>query len=274
MGSVSSAVNIYGETIKSQQLCGLCLAETRYAPGLKVAEHSHENAYFSLVLEGSFNGIYGRKAQEYKPLHAVFHPAHELHSVHFQQAGARIFSIELQSNFLESTVEIFPLLERATHPSAGGLAWLAFRLYRETHEIDDVSALAVESLLLEMVAAASDSSIQGKECYIPRWLKWVREIIDANYSDRLTIDEIAKTVGVHPVHLATTFRKHYRCTIGEYIRQLRIEYSCRNLFLSNQSLVDIALAAGFYDQSHFSRTFKKLTGQTPARFRAPFKANQ
>ena len=75
MGSVSSAVNIYGETIKSQQLCGLCLAETRYAPGLKVAEHSHENAYFSLVLEGSFNGIYGRKAQEYKPLHAVFHPA-------------------------------------------------------------------------------------------------------------------------------------------------------------------------------------------------------
>jgi AraC family transcriptional regulator len=78
---------------------------------------------------------------------------------------------------------------------------------------------------------------------------------------------IADLVGVHPVHLASTFRQHYRCTIGEYVRHLRIEFACRMISSSEASLADIALAAGFFDQSHFSKAFKQLTGMTPSQFR-------
>ena len=134
--------------------------------------------------------------------------------------------------------------------------------------MDNVSALAIEGLFLEMLAEASRCSRNIAEHRLPRWLKQVKESIDVSFSHHLTIAAMAKTVGVHPVHLATAFRKHYRCTIGEYIRQRRVEYASRQLSQSDAPLVEIALAAGFSDQSHFSKTFKLFTGLSPARFRA------
>ena len=78
---------------------------------------------------------------------------------------------------------------------------------------------------------------------------------------------------MHPVHLAREFRRFQRCTIGEYIRQLRIERACRQLHASDEPLATIASAVGFSDQSHFSRTFKRLIGMTPAGYRATFAAH-
>jgi AraC family transcriptional regulator len=49
---------------------------------------------------------------------------------------------------------------------------------------------------------------------------------------------------------------------------MRIEYACRELMASNLAVINIAFAAGFADQSHFSRTFKRLCGTTPGRYRA------
>jgi len=49
---------------------------------------------------------------------------------------------------------------------------------------------------------------------------------------------------------------------------VRIEYACRQLMGSNAAVTNIAFAAGFADQSHFSRTFKRLCGTTPGRYRA------
>jgi AraC family transcriptional regulator len=72
---------------------------------------------------------------------------------------------------------------------------------------------------------------------------------------------------VHPVHLAQTFHKTYRCTVGDYVRKLRIEYACRELATSTKPIVDIALAAGFCDQSHFTRTFKRAIGAAPFQYR-------
>jgi AraC family transcriptional regulator len=63
------------------------------------------------------------------------------------------------------------------------------------------------------------------------------------------------------------FQKHYRCTVGAYIRRLRIDFACRELANTEAPLVDIALAAGFCDQSHFTKTFRRHTGQVPSQFR-------
>jgi AraC family transcriptional regulator len=87
-----------------------------------------------------------------------------------------------------------------------------------------------------------------------------------------TLSQLAAEVGVHPIYLARSFRKHYRCTVGEYVRRLRIETACREISVSRKSLSEIATASGFYDQSHFSNAFKRYTGMTPAEFRARVRA--
>ena len=101
----------------------------------------------------------------------------------------------------------------------------------------------------------------------PRWLEQTRELLREEYAGHLHLAEIAKTVGVHPVHLAQAFRKFYRCTVGDYVRTLRIEFARRELTVSETPLAEIARLAGCADQSHFSRTFKQMVGLPPSQFR-------
>src|SRR6266852_8489469 len=63
----------------------------------------------------------------------------------------------------------------------------------------------------------------------PRWLERVRERIHDEFARALTLAALAETGGVHRVHLARAFRWHYRCTVGEYIRQRRGEFVCHRL---------------------------------------------
>jgi len=92
-------------------------------------------------------------------------------------------------------------------------------------------------------------------------------LIEQRFQERLPLASVAKRVGVHPVHLARTFRRVHQITFASYVRQLRIDFARRQL-LGPATLSDIACAAGFCDQSHFSRCFKRHTGFTPAEYRA------
>src|SRR5262249_4267028 len=95
----------------------------------------------------------------------------------------------------------------------------------------------------------------------------VRELLQDRFAENLTHDAIAAAAGIHPVHLARVFRRHYGCTLGEYVRKLRVDFAARQLIATNERLAGIALAAGFSGQSHFTRAFKRQTGMTPASFR-------
>jgi len=143
-------------------------------------------------------------------------------------------------------------------------------MYCEYRALDEASNLAIEGLALEMVAAC----LRTPDCLTPappRWLEQAREILHAKYIDGLDVAMIAKVVDVHPAHLVRAFRRHYRCSMGEYVRTLRIEFACRELTLTDSSLAEVALAAGFSDQSHFSRTFKAQIGMTPGEFQKAFR---
>lgn len=73
---------------------------------------------------------------------------------------------------------------------------------------------------------------------------------------------------MNPVYLARAFRKRYGCLPAEYVRRLRVEAASEALARSGRPLAQVALEAGFTDQSHFSRQFRRLTGMSPGRYRA------
>ncbi len=159
-------------------------------------------------------------------------------------------------------------LDRIQHVRGVTPATLAMRLYREFHIMDEASPLAIEGLVLELIADLSRRAGPRSERKPAPWLRRTREILHAQLSERIQLNDVAKAVEVHPVHLAREFRKAYGCTLGEYLRRLRIEFCCRKLSTSDVPLVQIALAAGFSSQSHFSRVFKRHTGATPNEFRS------
>jgi AraC family transcriptional regulator len=140
-------------------------------------------------------------------------------------------------------------------------------LFEECRRQDDVSPLAVEGLALELLAECSRSQFEIPHRQPPRWLDQVRELLHDRFSENLSLGEVAAAAGISSDHLTRLFRQFHGCTVGEHVRRLRVEFACRQLAGSNLPLAEIALAAGFTDQSHFTKTFKRLMGVTPAVFR-------
>jgi AraC family transcriptional regulator len=235
-----------------------------------MSRHTHDLAHISFVLQGAYTEHYGRQHRSGEPNVLVLHPPDEDHQVTFHQTGARIFSIHVKPRWLERVRDYSKVLDGPADFRGGVTAWLAVRLYREFRQMDEFSPLMFESLALEIIATVSRRA-PLTERKAPRWLEQVREMLHARLSEEVTFASIADAVGVHPVYLARQFRKHYRCTMGEYVRRLRVEAVCREITGSDTPLSEIASMVGFYDQSHLTNTFKRLTGMTPGEFRRAFR---
>jgi AraC family transcriptional regulator len=255
----------YGQTSRTSEVCGFTLAETTYSRGRNLPRHSHQHPYFCFVLQGKFTEVCGNRVRMCQPATLIFHPSGELHSDHFN-TDARCFNLQIDGNLNYQTAK----LKQPADFRGGTPAYLATKLYREFREMDELSPLAIEGLALELIAEAL-RGIKRELQRAPAWLESAREMLHAQFSERLTIAQVAAAVSVHPTHLAREFHRRHRRTIGEYVRQLRIEFACRELSTSDTSLCEIAIAAGFFDQSHFSRTFKQMNGMSPATYRRTFR---
>jgi AraC family transcriptional regulator len=259
-----------GRVIKTHELSDLRLVEGVYSGKTKVPRHAHEQAVFCIALNGLCNEAYASKLREYKPFTVEFLPSNQCHSLTFPGAETRAFSVDVASSWLERAREYSLKLEDSVHCHGGLLSGLFMKLYREFRQMDGASPWAIEGLVLEMLAEVSRREVKVSDRTPPRWLAQALELLREQFSEHLTLAHVATSVGVHPIHLARGFRRFCRCTVGEYIRQLRIEHACRELCESDASLAAIASAAGFSDQSHFSRTFKRLMAMTPAQYREAF----
>lgn len=83
----------------------------------------------------------------------------------------------------------------------------------------------------------------------------------------VTVTDASRDAGVHPTHLIRTFRRFHRCTPAEFVRAFRLEKAAQLLARTRQPLVDVALACGFADQSHFMKHFRRAFGVAPGRYR-------
>ena len=257
----------------NHDLGGIILSETRYRSSVVVPMHRHEqHAYFSLVLRGGYTERSPRAVLDLKPSTIIFHPVGSRHLDEFYALDSRLFAVKLKASWLEQVAEREAILDRSVVRNKGPLVRLAFQLYREFNQPDTVSALMVEGLVMEMLAESWRCST-GDPKDKPRWLELAKEMVQDQFSENLTLLHVARSVGVHPVHLARVFRRHFGCTVGEHIQQLRVEAACRRLSASNISLALVAAECGFCDQSHFCRVFKRLIGMTPREYRALFSSH-
>ncbi|MBX3113037.1 MAG: helix-turn-helix transcriptional regulator [Fimbriimonadaceae bacterium] len=101
----------------------------------------------------------------------------------------------------------------------------------------------------------------------PAWLTPVKTSIDNDFLKVQSVNEIAASANVHPSHLARTFRKHFGQPITEYIRDRKLEWCYQKVQTTDWKLGQIASVAGFADQAHFCRVFKRRYGRSPSDFR-------
>jgi len=265
------ALNSYhGELVNSRFVSGLNLIEAIYPARMELPRHSHNSASLCLILQGAYVESYGSLSLECKPSTVKFQPIGEVHSNRYGDRKVRSFIIELQPHWLGRMTEGGLRVNCPMVLQDGALSLLIMKLRKESLCMDTAAPIVIEGLMLEAIAQSSRNQAGLLIHDRPRWLQRAKEILHEQFTERLTLSIIADSVGVHPMYLANTFRRHYNCSIGEYLRRLRVEAACEKLSKSGVSLVDIAMATGFSHQSHFSRVFKQVTGFTPAQYRKMF----
>lgn len=257
-----------GTLRSSRSVQGLTLAETAYAPGLAVPSHVHDSATLALVIEGAMTEQRGRTGKLLEQGGLLFHPPHEPHGHVFHASGARCFIVQFGEPWtdrLRSLGESEPRTPFGLHASR--VNFLAQALYREFLEDDAASCIAVEGLALAILGELSRTRATTERGRPPTWLRQAEELLRARSADTPSMAGIAVEVGVHPTHLARSFRRYHGRSMGEYLRGLRAERARRELVTTSKSIALIAAEAGFADQAHFTRVFKRLTGHTPRQYR-------
>lgn len=102
-------------------------------------------------------------------------------------------------------------------------------------------------------------------------LERVIAFLEESFVDEISVQRLAEIAGISVAHLNRRFRQLLRLSPMEYVQSLRIHESKRLLATTDQNIGRIAVAAGFYDQSYFTKRFHKATGMTPLAYRRHFR---
>lgn len=255
----------YGQTRRRLQLPCVTLTETLHRAGLTLPAHQHANANVNFVLSGAFGERVERREYDCRLGSLLVKPGGASHSNHYRTQPAHCLVVEFSPGF-----------HKRLQPGSLGDVWysedprlvgLGWQLYRELVSTDSGSALAVEELVWELVGAAEGE--RGREessRSAPRWWRCVREQLDSAIPD-FDLAGIAREADVHPRHLMRAFRRYAGCSIGEHLRRRRVRRAQRLLAETHWPIAQVAAETGFYDQSHFTHTFKRLTRLTPREYR-------
>jgi len=253
------------DSVRIGPIPGFVIAETHYGPRSYQSRHDHEEARLIITVHGGFTEAWGRLRHCCVPASALLRPAGEMHTNRYNATGALCVSIRFGAEWSRR------LQEYGIQGGFNGsveMGSLAHRLYRELRAGDSSSPIAIQGGVLDIVARFSGVQARHREHHPPHWIESTKEVLRSNLNEPPDLFETARLAGVHPAHLSRVFRQFTGMTMGAYLRRQRVDFACSRLRQSKCSLADIALEAGFYDQAHFSRVFRRQIGISPKEFRS------
>ena len=251
----------------TREWSGLHAFEAQYEPKASLPEHEHTEPFFTYVLRGNYTEHACGKPRECCAGDVIIHPPGDTHWNTVGHQGTASLNVQISADLwdlLTSSAEVRSATGRVLSDDS---QWAAIAVWREFHREDAASTLALTESVAVFCASLVDIR-QRSSLAISRRLDLAAEVIGDCRQRVPTLSEVASQVGVHPMHLVKLFRRRYRCSLGEFVRRRRVAWARNELANRDRTISSIAAEAGFADHAHFTRTFRRLTGCTPAWWRA------
>ena len=247
---------------------GLTFGNLVHAVEGNIPSHTHEASFYHLVLAGKYEESSPQGRICFQPFSSAFTHSDTKHDGRIAPGGARLFTVEIGSAWIRELLDLRPEPDTVHDCLGNDLTCRGIQLYREYRGGEVASALTVDALIWELLASAAD--LEPETDPVPAWWGRVIDLLHSEFRRDLRISELAAEAGVHPVYLARVFRRIRRQTPGEYAQRLRVKFVSERLSIPEEGIAEIAVQAGFADQSHLGRIFKRYTGMTPGEFRGVF----
>ena len=244
---------------------GFSVTEASYDPGITIAPHEHPCPTITLVLGGGCTERMGRRAEELTPASVLVKPAAVRHGNDVGGRGARGFFIAAGHGELDAICRSTRIFAHVVHHTAPGLARLGARV-RAAFWNSGGDGFATEQAILELLAGLGREPAPRVSAP-PAWLRAMRERLAAEFVAPPSLAALARDAGVHATYAGRAFRRQYGIGPAHLVQQLRVERAARALTSSAGTVSEIAFAAGFADQSHLGRVFKRFMGVSPAAYR-------
>lgn len=166
------------------------------------------------------------------------------------------------------TLELCALLSRAAVEGGAVLDkvfGINYKFIGEISKVNNVEELSY--LILKMLDKFGENVFNLIDSKNPQIIKKALNYINQNYTDNLTLESVANFIHLNPSYFSTIFKREVGMSFSDYLNKIRIEASKRLLGTTGISILEVALSAGFEDQSYYSKVFKKIVGITPKKFR-------
>ena len=243
------------------------LVEHNWPENVRTPGEHREMAHICFLAHGALEERRGRSTVWRVAPNVRVSPSGDAHACCYGNVGGRCLVIEPMAVFGGDDGVPSPL--EPTIVEDARMISLAARVYQEMRadSPQSVSALVIESIALEVLAQSVRWERRRAERRPPRWLGNVQEFLASDLAVVPDLRTLAGVAGVHRVHVARAFRDHLGCTVGDYVRRLRVQRACELLTSTTMPLSHVAVCAGFFDQSHMTRVVKHFLGATPATLR-------
>ncbi|MCH2233634.1 MAG: AraC family transcriptional regulator [Crocinitomicaceae bacterium] len=255
---MSTQNKYHGALTKTVSTESFVISITHHKEDSWIPFHAHEKPYLCF----SIAGYYEEKsltAKIIKPGTVLYRNANYEHENQFGSASGICLNIEIKDaeRFMLQNQFQLPELEfqrKATINISKLIVSLSQGL---TNDILDIQCY--ESLFTHFI----EQNDKGKL----KWVTQVMEYINDNLDKNISLDFICNEFQLHPNYIIRKFREVTGYKLSEYLMKIRLEHSIQDLIQTNNSAGIIALDNGFYDQSHFNRSFKKNIGKSPMQFK-------
>ena len=254
-----------GRALERRKIGSFVFVEHDYPELAARASHSHPWLHLTLVRQGYYRRSLRGRGATYKAGSLVFLRTNDPHTDAYAP-GSMCLHVVIPPDLEHRLTGDFGTQGAAEGiPSSLGIR-ASIALHREFRHPDRDSPLIVEAVLFDLVSRHLDM-IHERSSARPRWLGLLLDYLDDTVEQQWSLHDMAAEIGVHPVHLCRTFSRHFDCTLGAYIRRLRVLRGWQLLTIGDATLAEVAAQSGFADQSHFTRAFKEHFGITPGRYR-------
>ena len=130
------------------------------------------------------------------------------------------------------------------------------------------SAESVNALTLELLIDCTLRVKNHLDARNSRFADQVRSFVDSRIGEKISVAQIASAFQKNPSYLNSCFKNQTGECVTDYIARRKVEEAKKLLSMPKTPMADVWVSLGYCDQSHFNKSFKKLTGMTPTQYRS------